>query len=50
MSRRIILPAPSEKYNPDDERIRNREIEITIKSLTEKIAELESRIYALENP
>lgn len=48
MGRRLILPPPPDMYKAENERIRNREIELTFKSLNEKIAELETRIKALE--
>ncbi len=50
MSRRLILPPPAKDYRQQDEQLRNRELEATIKSLIEKLSELETRIYALENP
>lgn len=50
MSRRLVLPPPAKEYKQTDERLRNREIETVFRAMSEKIAELESRIYALENP
>jgi hypothetical protein len=46
--KKMVLPQPSKDYSSEEERIRNREIESSYKSLVEKVAELESRIKALE--
>lgn len=48
MSKRVVLPQPSEKYDPESERIRNREIESFSKAVNQKLIELEERIKALE--
>lgn len=48
MGRRLNLPAPKKEYNLSDEQIRNREIELNFKAVNEKLAELETRIKALE--
>lgn len=48
MAKKLILPQPSKEYNQDEERIRNREIDVFAKSVTQKLAELEERIKALE--
>lgn len=48
MARKMVLPQPSEQYKPEEERIRNREIEAFSKDVNQKLAELESRIKALE--
>lgn len=44
----LNLPQPQKEYKPEIERVRNREIEEYMRYLREKIAELESRIVALE--
>lgn len=50
MAKKMILPQPSKDYKVEEERIRNREIEAFAKAANQKLAELEERIYALENP
>lgn len=46
MVKRLVVPQPSQKYDPDRELIRNREIEAAFKAMAEKINELESRLVA----
>ena len=46
--KKIVLPQPAQKYDHNDEKIRNREITEAFKSVTEKLYELEERIKALE--
>jgi hypothetical protein len=48
MSRKVILPQPKDTYDVQDERLRNREIEINLRAAFQKMAELEERIKALE--
>ena len=48
MAKKLVLPQPPEKYKPDEERLRNREIEAFGKDVNQKLAELEERIRALE--
>jgi hypothetical protein len=48
MSRKVILPQPKDKYTVEDERLRNREIEVNLRAAFQKMAELEERIKALE--
>jgi hypothetical protein len=46
MVKRMVLPQPPKDYNQDAERIRNREIELNAKAVSEKLDELESRLKA----
>lgn len=48
MTKKIVLPQPSDTYRADEERIRNRELENQFKIINQKLSELEERIKALE--
>lgn len=46
MAKKMILPQPSREYKQDEERVRNREIELSTKAINEKLEELEARLVA----
>jgi hypothetical protein len=48
MAKKAVLPQPTDKYDPDHERLRNREIEEFARAANQKLSELESRIQVLE--
>lgn len=57
MSLKLVLPPPPKVYTPEYERVRNRELERLINSLSNsveslylQIVALEARVAALESP